>query len=170
APAAPPRRPAVRSATQSRAAVPAVSTTVRSCLALRPGPHHLVFQNTPYGKLECAELGGCRQLHDVPRMPERDIDDLLDAARLGRHHHGAVAEEQRLVDRMCYVNYRLAGLLPDAHQFGLQDDAVLRIERRERLIHQQHGGGGHERTGDGGALAHAAPQLGRIVMTTLSEA
>ena len=38
----------------------------------------------------------------------------LDASRLRGHHHGAVAEQQRLVDRMGDVDHGLAGLLPDA--------------------------------------------------------
>ena len=74
----------------------------------------------------------------VARMRERNVDDLLDPAGLRGHHHGAVAEQQRLLDRVGDVDHGLAGLLPDAHQFGLQDHAVLRIERGERLVHQQH--------------------------------
>jgi len=46
---------------------------------------------------------------------------------------------------------------------GLQDHPVLCIERRERLIHQQHGGIGDERARDGATLAHTAGKLMRIL-------
>ena len=97
-------------------------------------------------------------------MRERHVDDLLDAAGLRRHHHGAVAQQQRFLDGMGDVDHGLAGLLPDAHQFGLQDGAVLRIERGERLVHQQHGRIGDESARDGAALAHAAGELVRKVV------
>ena len=75
---------------------------------------------------------------DIARVRERNVDDSLDAARLRGHQHAAVAEQQRLLDRVRDVDHGLAGLLPDAREFGLQDRAVLRVERRERLVHQQH--------------------------------
>jgi len=53
---------------------------------------------------------------------------------------GAVAQQQGLVDRMGDVDHGLAGLLPDTHQLGLQDDAVLGVERGKGLVHQQHAG------------------------------
>ena len=96
-------------------------------------------------------------------MRERHVDDLLDAAGLRGHHHGAVAEQQRFLDRMGDVDHGLAGLLPDPHQLGLQDDPVLGIERGQRLVHQQHAGIGDEGARDRAALAHAAGKLMRIV-------
>ncbi len=102
-------------------------------------------------------------------MGERNVDHLLDPPGLRRHHHGAVAQEQRLVDRMGDVDHRLAGLLPDAHQLGLQDHPVLRVERRERLVHQQHAGIGDEGARDRAALAHAAGQLVRIMVAELGK-
>ena len=103
-------------------------------------------------------------------MRERHVDDLLDAAGLRGHHHAAVAEQQRLLDRMGDVDHGLAGLLPDAHQLGLQDHPVLRVERRERLVHQQHRRVGHEGARDGAALPHAAGELVRIVPPEFREA
>ena len=120
--------------------------------------------------LSCAEFGGGRQRHQVARVRERHVDDLLDAAGLRGHHHGAVAEHQRLLDRVGDVDHGLAGLLPDAHQLGLQDRAVLRVERGERLVHQQHARVGDEGARDGAALAHAAGELVRIVPAELGQA
>ena len=64
-------------------------------------------------------------------------------------------------------------LVNGAHQqggkLGLQDHTVLRVQRRERLIHQEHARIGHEGAGDGAALAHAAGQLVRIVFAEFAE-
>ncbi len=68
------------------------------------------------------------------------------------------------------VDHGLAGLLPDAHQLGLQDGAVLGVERGERLVHQQHAGVGDESARDRAALAHAARELVRVVLAKLGQA
>ena len=47
-------------------------------------------------------------------------------------------------------------------QLGLHELARLRIERGERLVHQQDLGIGGERAREVDALLHAARQLGRI--------
>ena len=52
-------------------------------------------------------------------------------------------------------------VLPDAQQLDLHQVAGLRVERRERLVHQQHVGIGGERAGEADALLHAAGQLVR---------
>ena len=56
------------------------------------------------------------------------------------------------------------------HQLGLQDHAVLRVERGERLVHQQHRRVGDEGARDRAALAHAAGELVRKVAAELGEA
>ena len=140
------------------------------CSASRACAHHFLLEHAPDVELEPAELGRGRQRHQIARMRKRHVDDLLDAARMRRHDHRPVAQEQRLLDRMGDVDHGLAGLLPDAHQLRLQKHAVLRIERRERLVHQQHAGIGDEGAGDGAALAHAAGQLMRIVTAEPAQA
>ena len=102
-------------------------------------------------------------------MRERNVDDALQPPGLRGHQHAAVAEQQRLLDRVRHIDHGLAGLLPDARQLGLQDRAVLRVERRERLVHQQHRGIGHEGARDRAALAHAAGKLVRIVVAEFRE-
>ena len=58
----------------------------------------------------------------------------------------------------------LAALLPDAQQLGLHDLAGLRVERGERLVHQQDFRIDRERAREVDALAHAAGKLARIVV------
>ena len=73
-------------------------------------------------------------------------------------------EEDRFVDLVGDEQDGLAPLLPDAHQLGLHDLAGLRIERGERLVHQQDFGIDRERAGEIDALAHAAGELARIIV------
>src|SRR5918993_1831930 len=69
----------------------------------------------------------------------RDLDRELahDAARPRRHHHDAVTEEDRLVDRVRDQNDGLAARHPDALQLRVHALARERIERAERLVHQE---------------------------------
>ena len=88
----------------------------------------------------------------------------LQPSRPAREHQHAVGQEHRLVDLVGDEQHGLAALLPDAHQLGLHDLAGLRVERRERLVHQQDFRVDRERAGEVDALAHAAGQLARIVV------
>src|SRR5690606_17336904 len=67
---------------------------------------------------------------------EVDLDGLGDAA-VG-HDHDAVRQQQRLLDRVRHEQDRLAGLLPDADELDLHLVAGDRVERAERLVHEQH--------------------------------
>ena len=58
----------------------------------------------------------------------------------------------------------LARRAPDALDLALEDLARLRVQRSERLVHQQHRGIAGERAGDGAALAHPAGELVRIAV------
>src|SRR5665213_2346106 len=103
----------------------------------------------------------------VTRARQRDVDDRLQAAGLGGHHRDTVGQENGLVDRVRDENdgAPLGGaavLAPDAHQLVLQDEPRLRIERGQRLVHQQYVGLVGEQTRERGALAHAAGKLLRI--------
>ena len=83
-----------------------------------------------------------------------------------RHHRDAVAEQDRLVDRMGDEHHGLAlvGPLHQRQQFLLQDFAGLRIERRERLVHQQDRRVHRQRPHQPDALLHAAGELIGIVL------
>ena len=97
---------------------------------------------------------------------------MLSCSRPGppREHQHAVGQKHRLVDLVGDEQHGLAALLPDAQQLGLHDLARLRVERGERLVHQQHVGIDRERAGEIDALAHAAGKLARIIVLEAAEA
>src|SRR5258707_659922 len=70
---------------------------------------------------------------DVAGAAEREVDDLLDLPRPRAHHGDAVAEHDRLVDRMGDEHDGLALVRPlhQVQQLLLQGLAGLRIERGE---------------------------------------
>ena len=103
-------------------------------------------------------------------MREGHVNDLLEAPGLRGHDHAAVAEQQRLLDRMRHIDDGLAGLLPDADELGLQEHPVLCVKCGERLVHQEHGGVGHEGARDRASLPHAAGELVRIVAPEFCQA
>ena len=61
-------------------------------------------------------------------------------------------------------NTVLLRLLPDAQQLVAHGLARVRVERRERLVHQQHVRLGDQRAGEVHPLSHSARQLVRIVV------
>src|SRR5205085_6285149 len=75
-----------------------------------------------------------------------------------------------LVDRMGDEYHRLAFVLHDAQQLFLQHLARLRIERGERLVHQQDVRIDRERAYQADALLHAAGELIRIMPLETLEA
>ena len=90
---------------------------------------------------------------------EIDIAVRDDAARLRRQHDDAGGEEQRFLDRWVISSTPVVGSPPDGQQQFLHALARQRIERAERLVHQQEFRFGGQRAGDADALAHAAGQL-----------
>src|SRR5579871_1769371 len=108
------------------------------------------------------ERGGSLDVEGA-RARQIDGDALLQTARPAAEHQHAVGEKDRLVDLMGDEQHGLASLLPDAHQLGLHDLAGLRIERGERLVHQENLRIDGERAGKVDALAHATGKLARII-------
>ena len=88
-----------------------------------------------------------------------------------RHHRDAVAEQDRLVDRMGDEHHGLALVraLHELQQLLLQDFARLRVERGERLVHQQDRRIDGERAHQADALLHAAGELIGIVLLEAGE-
>jgi hypothetical protein len=86
-----------------------------------------------------------------------------DPPRPPAHHQDPVAEHDRFVDIVGDVDRRLALVGPAVQQLGLQDQPHLRVERAERLVHQEDGGVGEERAAERGPLAHAAGKFMRII-------
>ena len=70
-----------------------------------------------------------------------------------------VRQKHRLIDRMGDEQHRLAIAFPDIEQIVLQSRARVRVQRAERLVHQEAFGVIGERAGQRHALLHAARQL-----------
>ena len=86
------------------------------------------------------------------------------------HHADPVGEDDRLVDVVGDEQDRLAGRAADAHQLALHVGAGVGVERRERLVHQQHLRLVGQHAGDLDALLHAAGQLGRMLVVLAAQA
>src|ERR1700722_10156982 len=88
-------------------------------------------------------------LHDAAAFQDRDL----------------VAELERLIQVV--TDEQDGALYPrlQRQQFVLQFAADQRIERRERLVHQQDVGVGGERARQADALLHAARQLVAVTIT-----
>src|ERR1019366_7648364 len=91
------------------------------------------------------------------------IDSLLvqDAPRTRPHQDDAIRQPDGLADVVRHEDDRLARRAPDPLDLALKDLASLGVERRERLVHEEHGGGGGEGGRDRAALPHASPALVR---------
>ncbi len=87
-------------------------------------------------------------LHDVP----------------GVHHDDAVGQPQRFVDVVRDEHDRRAELAVDARDLVLQRRAHDRVDRGERLVHQQHARLRGERARDADALRLAAGELARLAV------
>jgi hypothetical protein len=107
-----------------------------------------------------------RRCHDVEAAWPRQIDaDIIDDTAGARcHHQHAVGEKDRLGDRVRDEEYRLLPFEPDMLQLRVHLLAGHRIERTERLVHEQNGGIMNERTHHGHALLHAAGQFPWITL------
>src|SRR5467141_2433605 len=97
-------------------------------------------------------------------LVEAGVDDGLDAPGPCGHHRDPLREVDGFVHVVGDEDHGFARLLPDGKQLPLHQAAGLRIERAERLIHQQDARVEGERSGDGDALLHAARKLRRIAL------
>src|SRR5947209_434589 len=106
-----------------------------------------------------AQLGIARtvaRLLHAARPRQVHLEHFPHAAGPGRHDDDPVAQDDSLVDAVGDEHQRALLLLENSHQLLLQQLARLRVKRAERLVHQQHLGIEHERSGQAGALLHAA--------------
>ena len=67
----------------------------------------------------------------------------------GRHDHHPIGQQDRLRDAVGDEQDGLAPLLPDAEQLEAHLFPGHRVQRAERLVHQQQAGIGQERAADG---------------------
>jgi hypothetical protein len=93
------------------------------------------------------------------RARDVDLDDLAHATGPRAHHADRVGEQDGLVDVVRDERDRAAVTLPELRQEALRAGARERVERAERLVHEQHPRVVGERTGDRDALLHASGQL-----------
>jgi hypothetical protein len=98
------------------------------------------------------------------RPRQRDVVGRGDAARPLAHHQHPVRQEDRLGNAVGDQQHRLAGGHPDALQFEVHALARHRVERAERLVHQQHRRIVQQRPQDRDALLHAARELPRVLV------
>ena len=112
---------------------------------------------------EGCHIGICGVHHDLG-----DRAGLHDAAAL--HDDDAVAELRGFVEVVADEDDRLLEPRLQFQQFVLQPRADQRIERRERLVHQEDVGVGREGTGEADALLHAARELMRELVGPALEA
>ena len=96
------------------------------------------------------------------------VPDLLDPPAV--HDGDAVGDRERLLLVVRDVERRDPELELDAADLLAQLDAHLRVERRERLVEQQHPRLDRERARERDALLHAARELVRIAVAGVAEA
>ena len=96
----------------------------------------LAHQRAPY---PLAQFGKARLAQRLARARMRQIDGdgLVDARRPALQHDDPMAEQHGLLDRVGDENHRGRPLFPNAQQLELQNLARLRVDSRERLVHQQ---------------------------------
>ena len=102
--------------------------------------------------------------HEVVRRVFEDVErraELNDSAPVHDRDHGG--EAQRLLDVVGHEHDGFPGRPVDARELGLQRVAGDRVDRGERLVHQQQFGVGGERAGDADPLLLAARKLVRVL-------
>src|ERR1700751_1788080 len=105
----------------------------------------------------------------VTRAGKIDFVFPLHTPRTEAEDSYAVAQANRLTNVMSYKNNGAPSLRPDSFQFVMQQVARLRIERSERLVHQEHIWFGGKRTGERNPLSHAARELMGIAVAEMGE-
>src|ERR1041384_5117146 len=120
-----------------------------------------------------AQFGEARVGLDVA-LPARtrkvDLHLLFDAAGARLHDDHAVREIDRLVDTVRDKDNGVFRFGPDLQQLLLELLARLRVNRAERLVHEQDVGLLRQRARDADALLHTAGDLVRIIFLEAVEA
>ena len=93
--------------------------------------------------------------------------DLLEHA--AAHHADAVAERHRLALVVRDVDRRHLQVALDPRDLGAHLDAHLRVEVRERLVHQERHRLAHDRAAHRDALALAAGEVARPLLQHVGE-
>ena len=145
-----------------------VITTTRPAKAFDPGERNnhctvpalcRTIRSTSLRSLKNSWLSRISRVRSEPNRAA-DVDDFGDPRRDGVENTTMlVGEEHGFFDVVGDKDDGLRILELDLAQFELQAFPTLRVERAERLVHQQDFGPGGEGAGDGDTLAHAARQF-----------
>ena len=117
-----------------------------------------------------AKLLAFVDLKHISRPRYGDILNGLDPAGSGSHEHDAIRQGNRLDQIVGDKNNRFSGRGPEFEELILQDDAGLRVQRPERLIHQDQFRIVDQGANDIGPLAHPARQLMGIMILEAAQA
>src|SRR5262249_20220370 len=93
------------------------------------------------------------------RPRQLDVDHAIEPSRSWRHDHNAIGEKYRFWHAVSNEQHRHAPFVPDLLEVENQLVASERIERAERLVHQQLAGIVDERATQRNALAHTAGEV-----------
>ena len=126
------------------------------CCRARPGMDQLL-QVMPGGQ----ECGG-HELLGVARPRHRDLHHLAHSPRVRVEHQDSIGQVDRLFEIVRDEDDGDVDLLPDLQEVALHLRARLRVERAERLVHQENARPVGERAGDGDALLHSTRKLMRV--------
>src|SRR5579864_2166523 len=107
----------------------------------------------------------------IPRTRDRYVADFLDRSRSPGEDRDPVGQRDRFHEVVGHKDDGPAAALPQLEQLILQNQARLRIQRAERLVHEDHVDAlVHERPDDRDPLAHPAGEFMRIMMLKALEA
>ncbi len=104
------------------------------------------------------------------RMRLVDGDDLFDRPGPRREHRHAIGQEHGLAETVRDEDDGLVRSRQQHRKIFAEHHARLLVERAERLVHQKNVGLQAECARERGALAHAARQLGRIMLGKVEKA
>src|SRR5262245_19287392 len=93
---------------------------------------------------------------ELPRARQLNPQFIDNARWTASHNENAIRQKGCFANAVGDENHRLAVRLPNAQQLDPHFVAGNRIERAERLVHEEKAWIMHQRPTDGGALTHAA--------------
>src|SRR5712671_3397122 len=92
-----------------------------------------------------------------------NLKNFFQSARTRTHHRHAICQIDRFIDLMRDKQHGLPGLRPDLEQFRLHEFPCLRVERRERFVHQQYDRIGRQRAREVCPLLHTSREFRWVV-------
>src|SRR5688572_12950680 len=148
----------------STVAASIASAAVRRRILASPSRRLLPLDQPVHVRPQARELRQLLRVDLVARVRQVDAQHLANLRRRRGEHDDAVGHVDRLVDVVGHEQHGHAVLLADAQDEVLEVAARLRVDRRERLVHEQDLRLVGERPGDRHALLHAAGQLPGIAV------